>query len=401
MTRFTQQKLTHPLLTQQFKQGLRTQWLWVGGLLFLALGSFTWAVTPDFAQDWLPYTVWAGAVAGLTLLIVLFFGRQSKMLPLEPAQAPLFISRGRWGCFCLFLLSVIVMPTSVFGALCPLLWLFAMLQIHYLHNTVKTLYLTPLAKQIAYPFPLACRSWDYCKLTSIILVFLLGLMLWALSLLPNQDPLLKLYPWVLLAEVVYFILLIAAWGTRPQKNPSLFQQFLRFYLFLFIKYISLVLSYKNLLLMLQDWRHVRQHFYQANLWYWWLSHPNAPYPQDLLSKIDAVRKALPNQLPPAVNATAAPHSTPEPLSTPLYALVLSQDIPTIKQALQNGADVNAPYPPNGNTPLHIAALNGYTDIVKLLLEQPSIEKNRPNNEGKTALDLAIERNQEEVARLLT
>ncbi len=88
-------------------------------------------------------------------------------------------------------------------------------------------------------------------------------------------------------------------------------------------------------------------------------------------------------------------------TSPVYMMVLSQDLDKVKQALLNGADVNAPYPENGNTPLHIAALNGYTEIVKLLLAQPYIDKNIKNKEGKTALDLAKERNRTEVFHLLS
>ena len=82
-------------------------------------------------------------------------------------------------------------------------------------------------------------------------------------------------------------------------------------------------------------------------------------------------------------------------------VVLSQDLNQINQALLNGADVNNPYPENGNTPLHIAALNGYTEIVKLLLAQPNIDKTIKNKEGKTALDTAKERHRTEIVQLLS
>ena len=86
---------------------------------------------------------------------------------------------------------------------------------------------------------------------------------------------------------------------------------------------------------------------------------------------------------------------------PLYMVVLSQDLNQINQALLNGADVNNPYPENGNIPLHIAALNGYTEIVKLLLAQPNIDKTIKNKEGKTALDTAKERHRTEIVQLLS
>lgn len=62
--------------------------------------------------------------------------------------------------------------------------------------------------------------------------------------------------------------------------------------------------------------------------------------------------------------------------------------------------LNTAYEQNGNTPLHVAALNGYAEIVRLLLQQPGIDKTRKNKDGKTALDLAQEKNFTEIAELL-
>ncbi|MBQ7908459.1 MAG: ankyrin repeat domain-containing protein, partial [Elusimicrobiaceae bacterium] len=52
--------------------------------------------------------------------------------------------------------------------------------------------------------------------------------------------------------------------------------------------------------------------------------------------------------------------------------------------------------PNGNTLLHLAALNGETDMVKALLAHPHIQTNVQNNQGQTPLDVAQDRRQTDV-----
>ena len=48
----------------------------------------------------------------------------------------------------------------------------------------------------------------------------------------------------------------------------------------------------------------------------------------------------------------------------------------------------------------MAALNGQNEIIKLLLAQPNLDRTRQNNDGKTALDLAQEKNLPEIVELL-
>lgn len=86
--------------------------------------------------------------------------------------------------------------------------------------------------------------------------------------------------------------------------------------------------------------------------------------------------------------------------TPLWETVLKNNTQLVQQAIQQGADINAPFPANGNTPLHISAWNGYAEIAKCLLAQPGINKNVKNLEGKTALDLAKEQGFAEIIALL-
>ncbi len=87
--------------------------------------------------------------------------------------------------------------------------------------------------------------------------------------------------------------------------------------------------------------------------------------------------------------------------TPVLESILSNDPALVRTALQDHPkELNTAYSQNGNTPLHVAALNGYTDIVRILLEQPGIDTSRTNNDGKTALDLAQAKKFTEIAQLL-
>lgn len=87
--------------------------------------------------------------------------------------------------------------------------------------------------------------------------------------------------------------------------------------------------------------------------------------------------------------------------TPLLGAIISGDLDLVRTALQqNPEHLNTSYAQNGNTPLHVAALNGQAEIVTLLLEQPGIDKTLKNNDGKTAADLAQEKGFTEIVQLL-
>ncbi len=87
--------------------------------------------------------------------------------------------------------------------------------------------------------------------------------------------------------------------------------------------------------------------------------------------------------------------------TPLLGAIISGDLDLVRTALQqNPEHLNTSYAQNGNTPLHVAALNGQAEIVTLLLEQPGIDKTLKNNDGKTATDLAQEKGFTEIVQLL-
>ena len=87
--------------------------------------------------------------------------------------------------------------------------------------------------------------------------------------------------------------------------------------------------------------------------------------------------------------------------TPLLEAIISQDMGLVRTALQEHPEhLNTAYAQNGNTPLHVAALNGKAEIVKSLLSQPNIDKTIKNNNGKTAADLAKEKGFTGICNLL-
>ncbi len=77
-------------------------------------------------------------------------------------------------------------------------------------------------------------------------------------------------------------------------------------------------------------------------------------------------------------------------TTILHLAIQCAELPVVEFVISDGAaviDVNAK-DKDGNTPLHIAAMQGRGPIVKLLLEQPSINDSVANHQGKLPLDLA-------------
>ena len=87
--------------------------------------------------------------------------------------------------------------------------------------------------------------------------------------------------------------------------------------------------------------------------------------------------------------------------TPLLQSILDGNKEAAEKALKEYPDyLNMAYAANGNTPLHVAVWNGHKDIVELLLAQPAIDTQLKNKDGKTALDLAQEKNLTEIVNLL-
>ncbi len=94
---------------------------------------------------------------------------------------------------------------------------------------------------------------------------------------------------------------------------------------------------------------------------------------------------------------------------PQYA----EELPPIMQAILIGElesfrtqlgypqlDVNQCFSQNGNGLLHLAALNGRIEMLKLLLARSQINKDVRNNANQSPFDLAKERGQNEAAQLL-
>ena len=98
---------------------------------------------------------------------------------------------------------------------------------------------------------------------------------------------------------------------------------------------------------------------------------------------------------------AAP-SKPKPNEiSALFQTILNHKTEEVEAALAaDPTQLNIPYPENGNTPLHVAVWNGYKDIVELLLKQPGIDTQIRNKNGKTALDLAQEKNFTDIIEML-
>ena len=85
--------------------------------------------------------------------------------------------------------------------------------------------------------------------------------------------------------------------------------------------------------------------------------------------------------------------------SPLINAAQRGHIPMVKLLLERGAD-----PLKGTIgqrlPLHFAAENGHTDTVRLLLEQPNVDPNAPDHDGRTAIFNAADKGHEAVVRLL-
>ena len=74
----------------------------------------------------------------------------------------------------------------------------------------------------------------------------------------------------------------------------------------------------------------------------------------------------------------------------------------VKLLLQHGADgtMTSDIRDNGGTALHIAAREGHLEVVKALLQSKPELKDRVDRNGVTALELANEQGNEEVANFL-
>lgn len=77
-------------------------------------------------------------------------------------------------------------------------------------------------------------------------------------------------------------------------------------------------------------------------------------------------------------------------TTVLHLAIQCAEFPVVEYVVSDGAgyiDINAK-DKDGNTPMHIAAMQGRTTVVKLLLDQKDINDSIPNNQGRLPLDLS-------------
>ena len=84
--------------------------------------------------------------------------------------------------------------------------------------------------------------------------------------------------------------------------------------------------------------------------------------------------------------------------TVLHQSILSASCMACQYLLLNGAKINT-RDDNGDTPLHLSAMNGYTGQVCLLLKHRADHHLR-NGNGKTALDIAVEKADADIVTLL-
>lgn len=92
----------------------------------------------------------------------------------------------------------------------------------------------------------------------------------------------------------------------------------------------------------------------------------------------------------------------------LYANASSGDLEKVKKALENGANINKKHEGvtnpfliflNGTTPLMVASIYGYKDVVEYLLEKGADPKIKSKS-GKTAEEYAKKSNQDEIVKML-
>ncbi|EFY95491.1 ankyrin repeat protein [Metarhizium robertsii] len=111
---------------------------------------------------------------------------------------------------------------------------------------------------------------------------------------------------------------------------------------------------------------------------------------DTASISKAIRETADNAPRPSTSSVATVSTGPLEDTTILHLAIQCAEFPVIEYVLSDSAgsvDVNA-RDKDGNTPLHIAAIQGRTPVVKLLLDQKDINDAVVNHHGKLPLDLA-------------
>ncbi len=83
--------------------------------------------------------------------------------------------------------------------------------------------------------------------------------------------------------------------------------------------------------------------------------------------------------------------------TKLHEAVRDNNLPEVKRLLEKGVDVRKNF--NGNTPVHLSAMNGHEEITQLLLDY-GIDYDTKNQFGETPLDYAKALGNTEIVTLL-
>ena len=304
------------------------------------------------------------------------------------------------------------------------------LPLAHVNRLILALYKDVGPTHLASPCPTVFLQWNFAKsspfapLISLVITALLFLLVYSLNPFVGE-------PWIaligclgiafafttatlLLLLPLFLLLSCLARCVKQTANPSSWQRFLR----------------KTIWKIINIMCHNSIPQEEETSFRWWLSHPGQPWPEDmqeLCKHIDttsfdwqnpnawdaplkqatqqAKNAIFKEQIPVLAIGSQAQEMlqklSEEPVTqlTPLFRAILNQDILALQKLLPTN-ELNRPFADTGNTPLHVAALNGYIDIVRLLLEQPGIDTTRINNEGKTALDLAREKGHSEIAQLL-
>ena len=85
--------------------------------------------------------------------------------------------------------------------------------------------------------------------------------------------------------------------------------------------------------------------------------------------------------------------------TPLHSGCKAACVGQLQTLINHGADIHS-LTYNGDTCLHVAASNGCSQIVEFLLSI-GLSASLPNKQGKTALDIAIEAEEYEIAAIIS
>lgn len=74
----------------------------------------------------------------------------------------------------------------------------------------------------------------------------------------------------------------------------------------------------------------------------------------------------------------------------VHSVALTGDTKVMKLLVENGVDLSAMWPQLNRNVLHLAAQAGHVEMVKFLIDQPSIDRNAKDAKGLTALQLAYQ-----------